>query len=349
MYQNTTSLRRPPVRRVAFTLIELMIVLIVIGILMTITAAAVLRYLSTSQGYNSQSLIRRLAARLDSQMRLVSQQAMQEPIGLVGPNASSIRSIVMSMANNNPDRARVIWVKLRLKQAFPNSFTEALNPDNGYFNSVTSGVSLPPLPTYKKYLNNAGVSYSMTTLTGGIGQPYESSVCLLLALQQGQGGGGISAEEIGQPFIKDWPANGTTVKLVVDGYGSPVAFCRWPWQCYVTNPSGSPPGSGPQTGANNDPTDPRGLLCDYSWLTSSSPNYTTQFNSLLGYTPPQWTAAPAMSGQPRSFVLTPLIVSGGPDLTIGIDPNNGGLAGSLNNQTPPTVAAYDDIFSTQLQ
>src|SRR5262245_13281539 len=140
--------RRPAPRgREAFSLIELMIVITIIGILLALSVGAVIRFIGTQQRANTISLVRRLAGRLDSQMRLVTQQAMQEPIGLTGPNAATIQSAIMSMASvggvPSPERARVIWVKLRLKQAFPNNFTEALNPGG----SVLPATVFPPLPT----------------------------------------------------------------------------------------------------------------------------------------------------------------------------------------------------------
>jgi len=450
------TLRLQERARAAFTLIELIVVMLIIVILLAISAAAVLRYTTTQQGYNTQSLLRKLQARLDTQTRLVSQRAMQEPIGTgctgTGSTTGSaavqaVQNAIFHIANGNPDRARVIWVKLRLRQAFPNSFLEALYPDNGYFANIAAGVSLPPLPTYQKYLNSAGITQSGGVLSGGIPAPnayYESSVCLLLALQQGQNGGGMSAEDIGPSFLKSYPLNGSNVQMIIDGWGTPVAFCRSPWNCYAINASGAPPGTGAQMGtynqssvnasANlpNDPSDARGLLCDYSWTgglvsvgggvggvtntadptistssahglsvgqtvvisgvlgatgangtwtvesvptattfkisavapgayasggtvsgpsppSDSSPptgytSYVGEFTGLLGYIPPSWTAAPASSGNPMSFILTPVIVSAGPDLTMALDPTFGLLA-----TTGSESSAYDNIYSTQLQ
>jgi hypothetical protein len=461
------------------------VVLAIILILMAITAAAVLRYTTTQQAANTQSLLRKLQARLDTQMRTVSQRAMQEPIGTgcVGTGATTgaaavqaAQAAIFHIANGSPDKARIIWVKLRLKQAFPNSFLEALFPDGGYFANITAGVSLPPLPTYQSYLNNVGVTYSGGVLSNGmsgVNAFAESSACLLLALQEGQSGGGLAAEELGQSFVTNYTypvtttvggvptTNFFTVKLIVDGWGTPIAFCRWPWQCYAINPSGAPPGAGPQTGiynqstvnasgnVPNDPGDPRGLLCDFSWagvlttvgggvnsvvtvpsttppfpppipivplittntasglsvgqtvtiagvggvtgvngtwtvttvplappappnsftistaasgtytsggtvsgpLPTTDPNpppgYTTfvgEFNGLLGYYPPPWSAAPSSSGNPLSFILTPVIVSAGPDLIMALDPSRGLLATSGSESS-----AYDNIYSTQLQ
>ncbi len=185
-------------------------------------------------------------------------------------------------------------------------------------------------------------------------------------MQQGQGGGGISAEDIGTSFVQNYsyqsPAGSgpkLTVQAIVDGWGTPLAFCRWPWQCYVVNPSGTfpsgaAPGNAAQSGPNNDPFDPRGLLCDFFWLTATDASpptgYTTfagEFNGLLGYTPPAWTGT-STTGHPNSYVLAPLIVSAGLDQTMGIDPTQGALATATTNPSG-TLAVLDDVFSAQLQ
>src|SRR5262249_21769173 len=127
--ERTNRQRRPATRgREAFSLVELMIVITIIGILMALSVGAVIRFIGTQQRANTISLVRRLAGLLDSPMRLVTHKGMQEPIGRTGPNASTIQSTIMTLAGGHGERARVIWVKLRLKQAFPNNFTEALNP-----------------------------------------------------------------------------------------------------------------------------------------------------------------------------------------------------------------------------
>ena len=60
--------------------------------------------------------------------------AVKQPLGNV------YYTIVLPMADGDPNTARVIWVKLRLKQTFPNNFFEALNP-----------APMPPLGLYQNH------------------------------------------------------------------------------------------------------------------------------------------------------------------------------------------------------
>src|SRR5262249_14319221 len=92
-------------------------------------------------------------------------------------------SSVLTLAGNDPKRARVIWVKLRMKQTFPISFSEALNP-----------APLSPVPAYQTALNQLGI-----TAANAPNPPaaYESAACLLLALQQSPSGGGAKLEDLG--------------------------------------------------------------------------------------------------------------------------------------------------------
>jgi type II secretory pathway pseudopilin PulG len=313
------------------------IVLAIIALLMALSASAVIRYIDTQRKSNTQALLRTLAGQLDGQMRLVTERAMLEPIGLNGPNASTIKSTILTMAGGNPERARVIWVKLRLKQAFPNDFTEALDPGG----SVFAPSVFPPLPTFLNYLTAAGVSYNAGTgtLTGGLGQPTESSVCLLLALQQGQSGMGLSAEDIGSSFIRDVPASTGRVRLIVDGWNNPVIFCRWPYNSDVLNPVASTPLTPPHAQPGlHDPGDPRGLLTDATWLASTAPSGPGPFANMLGYTPPGRNGT-----APQSFNLTPVIVSSGGDGKMGLDPSSGLATSPAGNSD-----LYDNIYSIQM-
>ena len=82
---------------------------------------------------------------------------------------------MLPIAGNDRLRAKVIWTKLRLKQAFPNNFNEALNP-----------APLKPLPYYVNALGALGFTAANTGAANP--QNFESSACLLLALQHSEDG-----------------------------------------------------------------------------------------------------------------------------------------------------------------
>ncbi len=105
----------------------------------------------------------------------------------------------------------------------------------------------------------------------------------------------------------------------MDGWGKPLAFCRWPVGSTVLNPTG------PMKGDNNDPIDPSGLLESPSWQGTSGYNlFVNQYGHPLG-NPPQG------NNDATSYRIFPLIASAGSDGVLGLDKE------PLSVVTPPTL------------
>jgi prepilin-type N-terminal cleavage/methylation domain-containing protein len=273
-----------PDLRPGFTLIELLAVIAIIAILMALSAAAIYKVVGTQQKSNTQTLLDRINPRLKQQWEIVTTKARTEPID------ASASAAITAMAGTDPNatqRARVIWIKARQKQAFPMTVAEAGG-------ATTPPVPLPPLPAYKSYLNGV--------LAGGATIPatHESSVLLVMILERGASGGGLNAEELGGNFLQTLTlSNGQTVRYFGDSWGVPLVFNRSPWNVPERNPGGAAAGK-------NDPGDPEGLLNDPNWVTTSG---ATQFSS------PTYFGYPVAAG--TSFNLTPLLASAGPDKQFG--------------------------------
>lgn len=316
----TTRRRRRP----GFTLVELMVVLTILLILAALTAGAVVRYITVQEQANTETAIRKLSQLLDTARKGLVSKANAEPI----PDA--LKAQIDAVSGGNPERTRVIYIKLRLKQTFPTSFAEALSP-----------APLAPLPTYQKKLNALGITGSSASTL-----PFESGACLLMALEQANGGRAVTADDIGPSSLFDFPAGSGKVRVPIDGWGSPLAFCRWPWLSDELNPGGnplaSPPTGNPHVGLL-DPDDPRGLLTEVNWWTTYSPSV----NAWFGYTLPGRVPATSTTNpnSPQSYNLTPLIVSAGGDKKLGLDPTNG-MGFTVTNPNPD---ANDNIYSNRLK
>jgi hypothetical protein len=220
------------------------------------------------------------------------------------------------MAGNDRGRAQVIWTKLRLKQTFPNNFTEALNP-----------APLPPLSYYTTKLNALGYTTASTTLPSPYQtQPWESSVCLLWALQRGEDGPALKESDFGTGSLKDFgPTQNIppqTVKGLIDDWGTPLAFCRWPVNSTQLNPTGA------QLGDKNDSDDPSGLLESSTWQTSGGLSWFQQYCHPL--------VAHAAGTEASTYRIYPLIVSAGPNKKLGLDTTT--TTGTL--PLPPAGTGY---------
>lgn len=325
-------------RRGGFTLIELMVVITIIAALMALMAGAVMKVMATSQGNNTQSRLDSVQSQLSRAWSKVKDEAyyksqMNEIVpGLGIPVSQWILANLAQIGPTDPnaqERARVIYVKLRLRQAFPMSFNEALNP-----------FPLPPMPGYATYLTSLGIAGS-TPATATI----ESSACLLMALQRGASGAGINPEQIaGGGAIGN--LNGIT--YLTDAWGRPIFFSRFPAGSQYLNPPINPATLAANTAntittpwwplgpatcysqpGTNDPGDPQGYLQTPSWGTSPMG---PAFSALT---------LQVLAAGNTSYKLAPMVASGGPNNWIkagGVTPFD-----PITFYTVPTSGA---LFST---
>lgn len=283
MHLRSTLSLRTGRRRVGFTLIELLAVIAIIAILVALSAAAVLKYMGTQQITVSQQKVNTVASQLNKAWSTVSQHAMNNV------DSSKYPTVVTTWGGGDSARTKVIYVKCALKQAFPTSFAEALNP-----------YPMPPLPAYTAYLGKLGIT---TATASAPPANYESAACLLMALQRGPSGMSLTQEDLGVSSTADFPAGNGTIKAIVDSWGQPVIFCRWPTGSTFLNPSGAQPGF-------NDPGDRQGLLTNAVWLSTSAGPFQTYIHKL----PARAAGAPA-----TSYRLIPLVASAGPDQKPGVN------------------------------
>ncbi len=325
MKTRARSDRSGRIERSAFTLIELMVVITIMVALMALTAAAVLKFLGVQQTSNTQSYLDRVQSQLIKAWSKVKDSAKNETV------PPTVVALAGTDANAN-GRARVIYLKLKLRQAFPMNFGEALNVP--YNNPELAAWGLPtlvppsPVPAwqgYFTYLTSLGITPALVS-SQAAPQPYESSVCLLMALQRGVSGAGIDPADLtaGGAAGSFMTPSGGNLPYLNDAWGRPIFFSRVPSGCPLLNPSGPLPGA-------NDPGDPQGLLTTPQWVT----NFGTQFAQL--------TLQPVLPS--ASFKLAPMLASGGPS-----DWTNRGTtptpASSFDPITFAPVPGSDALFST---
>lgn len=308
-------MRRHDRARHGFSLTELTVVLAIIAILVAMSAAAVSKYITVQQTTNTEHTIRKVYSKLMSQWEAVITAASKEDMDkTVG---SAIANSIRTTAASDEARARVIYVKLRLKQEFPISYSEALAPT--------------PLPAKQAYYN------AFNAKPGGA---HESSACLLASLRQGRGGIKLSADDLGTTSVK----NIGGVDVLIDGWGTPLGFYRWPTGNTELDALAAPPpvdSSGlPSTNPSvvRDRQDPLGKLCDLNWYASSGGANKTQFET--------WCHSITKSGSDHAYYLEPVVVSAGPDLTLGLSTPDMMPNGTLNSDNK--VADTDNIYSFRL-
>lgn len=305
--------------RQAFTLIELLVVIAIIALVVGLTASATIAVIGGQRQKATETVVGKAAALLDRQWQIVTQEASKEIRNKTPP------SRIMTMAGNDEDRARVIYIKLRLQQEFPVSADEIQDLPRFMISS-----SDPTQYTLSNLLDNRPSPYGGVFIPPAASDPRTaSSACLYLALSRGRKGTGGDAESIFLPNeVADTDGDGSK-DSIVDAWENPVFFFRWP--------TGFSTPAGDFVPDQPDPLDPRKTLASSAWATGNSVGQA----SFLAYCHP---VSP-------TYNLRPVIVSCGKDgarFKTGED-----LIAKYLGLTPPYMsptgsAANDNIYSNRL-
>lgn len=305
-------------RRAAFTAIEVLIVVTVLAILATLVAGAVLRVVGSSEKTATESTLTKLASILDVHWKSVIDSARRDYDAL----PPAVRQNLLTLADNataspttpkphprRDDRARLLYLKFRLKQEFPTSFAAALNPAPSFLPPQTvPGVTgtFTGKPAYVKALANVTLPVDK-----------QSAALLVLTLEQGRGGAAATPldQTVGNTFIRQESG----VRYLVDSWGTPLQFFTFP---------ATPSAAMTDLAGGADPQDPEGLLKPVNVS--------------------RWQAAPAFATllhpQIDGRKLIPVIVSAGPDRELGGQPAATNPWMDLSG-----AAADDNIYSYRLR
>ena len=297
-------------RRPAFTLVELLVVIAIIGILASLTAVAVFRWVDQTRENNSEALIRAVNEVLQQHWRKVIEAAKKE----------APPSQVMVLAGGDTDRAKLIWVKLRLTEAFPMSYHE-LYYNGLFYNHVTkSWVDLMfdfgANKTLRKY--TTGYITAINKVPAANDPESESAACLLAALSVSRDGAAkLNLDMLPIPPVD---SDGDGAKEIVDGWGHPVAFFRFP-TLNADLQASNPDKAAPLTAA--DPLDWRktsgatkyAMLTDPSWwgaLPNKGLHPTYNMRQIVQEVCRFTLEDPANKANPRSFYTVPVIICAAP-------------------------------------
>jgi prepilin-type N-terminal cleavage/methylation domain-containing protein len=262
--------------RAGFTAIEILIVVAIIALLMSIAAGALIRVKAASERTATETTLTKLASILDRHWKAVIDAAKKEYDGLPTPIKQNLITLADNQANTpttpkphprRDDRARLLYVKYRLKQEFPASFDEAIDPDptcGGFLPPTGPAPAIPNRPTsipgvrpanstgkpaYVKFVSDfyaqanspvaQGVSWLNMTLYPS--PRYQSAILLVLALEQDRQGVPRANldQEIGTTFIASGrqdsgspaPPLSNPIQLarhLVDSWGNPLQLFIFP-------------------------------------------------------------------------------------------------------------------------
>lgn len=302
--------------RPAFTLIEMVVVIGIIVLLATLSAATVMRVQKSQRESNTNNALRAVAIGLDQQWK----QAVAK-IGAEEPH-----EIILQMTSKGPAagcgqdkaRAKALHMHLRLRQEFPQTFAEARfvfpamqwqSPCNGQvYNLASLNAMYGPKPVYIAAIG-----------TNGNGtEPQEAGALLPIVLAQNRGGAAFNALEAGPTNSINF--GGREYRVLIDSWGHEICLRRRAVDAemsfnnnMIANELNTEPFVSKQamTSGFKDPADPEGKL---------TPNVWTGANALPGVRvlAASWFRGPlnnAIADPFDGFNRGPYVMSGGQDET----------------------------------
>jgi type II secretory pathway pseudopilin PulG len=293
--------------------VELLVVIAIISIILAMAVAGTFQVVDSQRAGNTETTLRTVDKVLRSHAEKVLKDAKNET-----PSPAAYY-----LAGGDGRRAQVIWAKLRLMEAFPQSYAEVQGyGGSALVYSTPTNFPGPLIPsgqrrymvTYQGKLKGRASTDSST----------ESAALLLIALTEiDRGNLKLTAQNV-NPVDTD----GDGLPEIVDGWGKAILFIRFPtantdlqaWyqQSVAANSKQS---------VNCDPLDPDGTLLNPNWQGQAT------FAQLIHPVSP--------NGSAPSYFTTPVLVSAGRNGNFGVDPNT--MAVTDAN------AANDNVYSYLLK
>ncbi len=313
--QTPTAANRP-----GFTLVELLVTFAIIAVLGALLAAGVMGWMSSQARRNTETEIRTLHNALLQHWDVVVKDAKDD---------KSVPPAVLDFAGNDPKLARVIWIKLRLMEAFPISFDEIAKA------SIVPKASRPApwnlIPDDKRRYSSSYADQLKSRVAAKTVAKTQSAACLLLAINVNRNGVSHSVDLL-RPFTRDTDGDG--IIELADGWGEPLYFYRFP--------AGSDElqSSRPSTMVlpKLDPLDPNGLL--FAWNGGNSATFDAKFHTRRKSVSEAWYPIPT-------------ILSSGPDLSLPLIDKDGVTKIAVNlpsvPETLPSILPDDTIASFKLK
>jgi len=256
---------RPHGRRPAgFTLIEL---LVVVGIMATLAALAVGTYFRLQAGQvtkNTESRLAQINVALNQIWSATLDQAKKEFAAKNLPNNQSY-DLLVAMCGGDVERARSVYLYLRVKHEFPQNFFEAANDTVLFDSSGNARITLKAKVTLKKNSVIGGTTSAPATLQDAANQ---SAALLYLIVTEKSVSGAEYGDLVTGANARDLSISGTTFRTFKDGWGSPIIYVR-----FATNTEiNSAPFTRNLTSTviSQDPLDPRGKLST-TWPSPTTP------------------------------------------------------------------------------
>ena len=216
-----TADRRPPTAaepapRGAFTLIELLIVVSIIAVLLGLTVSVTLAFVTSARESATRTTLAKIDGKLERRLGALrrSAEAGGGGVSKVGVGTAGPLRFKMAMLSDMPS------------YLYPQA-----GPD-GTFGTADDPLPLSEADDVARRLRNGGAVAAPFNAAGYADDPTASSEALLLFLTKGEsyGAADTDADAFKESELADTDGDG--LREIVDGFGNPIRFYRWPTRLF---------------------------------------------------------------------------------------------------------------------
>jgi prepilin-type N-terminal cleavage/methylation domain-containing protein len=262
-------------QRGGFSLIEILVVLAIIGVLIGLSMAAVMRVRTAQMVRSSSDTVEKVQLALDTQYKAIIAQAAKDIDG----QAQDAQAILdyFNRVGGDRDAAASLLAYCRIRQSFPQTFAEVQLPVTVVNGVSYQGFTLPNInaffPVKSQFLPYANAATAPSTnLTEA-----QQSAALLYAAVAGTGAGGstfASDDATASAQMDFQPSGAIKIHVYKDAWNQPIGFCRFGTN---TELQGAPYVNTRAT--YQDPLDSSGKL--FTWATTAATK--AQANTIATY------------------------------------------------------------------
>ncbi len=251
----------PPARfrtpRGAFTLIELMVVMAIIGILLGLTVTVTLAFLTSAREAATRTTLAKIDGKLERRIGALRRglDSGSGNLSRVGGGATGALRVKMEMLSKMPGYLYSQGAGADGTYGTDDDPTPLSEADD-VTRRVRAGGTAVQAPFNTQEIHPGAVAYAE--------DPTASSEALLLFLTKGEtyGVADTDADAFKESELAD--ADGDGLREIVDGFGNPIRFYRWPTRLIRPAPDADSDGFVSATEARADNTDGRWDMAAYS-------------------------------------------------------------------------------------
>lgn len=296
----TTMTRR---RAAGFTLIELLVVIGLLAVLAALGTGAYFRVRTSQQVKGTEDTVAKHSTGFQQTWSAELDNARDSFAGKnnFGQFAGQVETTKV-IAGGDVERARALWTYLWMKNAFPQTFAEAINPTR-----LVVGANTVSLPARRMFTDIPFVAPATVPLVPNtaLSNPDQAAVLLYKILSQGGARGAAYSDEATGTLsvqltdtLPTPPPAAIQYRVFTDSFGNPIT--------YVFSSSGNQNdlNTAEYTKGNNpsrDPFDPTGRLLAASWTVAASRTAAASSFGLADFTNTNWQPTIVARGPERTW------------------------------------------------